>query len=324
MPTIKIQCPSGHRLTLDAKHAGKNVQCPVCKVVMHLPPASAPVVIAGPAPAPRSAAPPGDAASTLRRVAPPASVAKPVRRPAQEEIEEEDDYGESPKQIKKGLKKVRQGLDYHVLKLYLIIVMVALGLIVGILFFLAPLVALGLSIVFLAVTGLGSLACLVLDIMTIIQLAACPATTRARPFAVAYIALEVVGTALVSLSLSLGSGGFQPLFASVGGLLQMGGYLTMALFLQQLAFFLKRKRLAEPVTGLMLLIAVTMFFYMLYAIGGVLALTGGLEGAPGERRAVLDPTGVTLFAIGALGMLVSGAWAFFRYLGLVTSVRNAL
>jgi hypothetical protein len=75
--SLRLICPNGHELIVEAAHIGRKVRCPACKVVMLVPDPNA----AAAPPPPRPPAPPPVPPTAVRQ--PP-----PRRRPDEGPLEE--------------------------------------------------------------------------------------------------------------------------------------------------------------------------------------------------------------------------------------------
>jgi hypothetical protein len=361
MQTVHIQCPNGHLLSLEIQHLGKHIRCPMCQIVMVVPvqqvavrPVPAPMRTAGEMATSPAARQPGAAS---RPAAPPPRppvtvgvTRKPVRRPVEEEDEDEEDeedFGESRRDIRRGMKKVQAGLNFHAIKIWANLGLIGLVFCGLLLLALHPVLGLLALVLIAFVAAAVGLASIILDGLTFKNLMACPVSTRARGLAMAYVALEILHYVTGIASRFLKTPAQEMMVAGISFLLSFAGYLCMVVFLKRLALYMRRRKIADKATVTLILMGLTSFFSMITvfamasAIPQIIAAAAAernmdwnegdedeFPGGPGDPNQPAikppDPPAIAFMVFGLIGALITGIWGFIRYLKLIHEVRDAI
>lgn len=309
MSKLRVRCPQGHLLEVEVAHAGKQVQCPICKVVMSIPEL------------PR--------ARTVTASSPPAASRSKFQE-EEDNTEEDLEEEERPKKLgntKAGLRNVRTGLNYHIAQLYVS----GIGSVLLVIFAIVALV-IGMNAVFNGqalpanqaravaavqedpgglryvpiLAGIIVLASAVLSIICCVYLLAIPEKTRAKNLAIIYVAFGLSAALIGVVIFFLDSNsGFTKVLKLVEGFFVMVSYVCLMLLLKRLCFFLKKSKLAARVNGLFALMGVIVAGYFLIFLGSVAAL--GL-----------------LSLLGVCTIVAVGIWYFIAYLRFLYRVRDAI
>jgi hypothetical protein len=330
--SLRLICPNGHELAVDAAFIGRKVRCPACKVVMLVPDPNPGVA----APPPRPAAPPPMPPTAVRQPPPPGRL--PVEVPLEERDEvilEEPVYDEE-RPRKKGMKNRQRmrlaniGLAFHYAKILCCIVSLLLVLF---LFVIAPVIGIAaaagsaegvgagigivqvascLSLLLLLATpilgGTGSLLCFWV-----------PEKARARVLVIVSFGLEVGGVALMVLGyvLALGSAasgsfaeaGSFSLMPLLGGLVSFAGFILFMIFLRALALYLRDEMSAdEAMRQLIMFLAVGIGGGLVITVLGFVLIRTGRVG------------GFLMLGV-MIGWLVAMTFVFFAILNVIGTLR---
>jgi hypothetical protein len=343
--SLRVLCPNGHELLLEANLLGRKVRCPACKTVMLV---SAPGQPVGAAPPP--------AARDAVQSAPPMPRRRPPAERAEQELEElperadEDEDRPRARKAKGGknrelMLRTRLGLGFHYGKaLCFLIFFIALlitdlltriatagarasagagnaGATEGFASFLFALLV-GLSVfsfiatVVTAVMGfVGSLLCLWV-----------PAKTGTKPLSItsfsldgAGVALTVLGTILLMAAGITGGGLMGVGAAGVGGILYLLGALLVfvalalsMLFLRNLAYYLGDDRTGDECVQVMILL-------LAVGIGGIVVMIG-----LGVALAEVPKAGAVVLGILSLAWIATMIRILLRALALIATLRAQL
>jgi hypothetical protein len=183
MSKLRVRCPQGHLLEVELAHAGKQVQCPLCNVIMRIPDL-----------------PSAKAGTTTGSPAPLHRDLQKDQVEYQGDFEEEDKPQKKFRPNKAGLKPVRLGLNYHIAQLYVLVLgAIFLGILGGVVAANSPDGGMrraageqpGINIVMIFGV-LIRLAYVVLGVISCVYLLQVPERTRTKSLVVAYVALELV------------------------------------------------------------------------------------------------------------------------------------
>jgi hypothetical protein len=332
--SLRLICPNGHELIVEAAYIGRKVRCPACKVVMLVPD---PHAGAAAPPPPRPPAPPPPLPPTgVQQPQPPGRrAAEPPLEQREEVIVEEIGYDEE-RPRKKGMKTrqrmrlVNIGLALHYAELLCIIVALLLYLlmlvilpVIGVAGAAGSVEGVGAGIGILQVVGcLAALLLVATPILGGTGSLLCfwvPEKARARVLVIVSFGLEVGGVALMVLGyvLALGtaaSGAFEAaaslgLVPLLGGLVGLAGFILFMLFLRALALYLRDEMSAdEAMRQLVMFLAVglgggvvvSVLMYVLIRTGRV---------------------GLVLMMGVWIGWLVALTFVFFAILNVIGTIR---
>jgi hypothetical protein len=288
-------------LEVEVAHAGKQVQCPMCQTIMRIP-----------------ELPRARPAATARAPAPAPARQAPQARPEPEAEEEEVEEQPRPKKsgTRAGLARVRVGVTYQLVQLYVKIIgsiLLSVLIIVTVLNQAAAVIkAQGKAV---DVQGFGlvgfvgialSLATMILGILCCIYILGVPDRARAKGLAIAYVVCEISGSACGILGHLVSGLGLASILSLLNSLLGLGALVCFILFSKRLCEFIRRRSLAGDATTLLGLLGVLAMGYFLLFLSSFV------------------PILAILSWIGGLILLVVGIWFLFRYARFLHDVRSAL
>jgi hypothetical protein len=306
---MHIRCPNDHVLEAPESHAGKRVQCPACKAIIVVP---APVADPPPVMVARVVKePPGEARAT------------PV-------AEYEDEHWPDARAAQReALLKVKTGLGYHVIKIYVAVVG-AFVLVIAFFVWGAMLVHEGrkdpgrflnarkgevvrMSMPLVALLVLYDLGVGALGLIGSAHCTFIPKQSMARPSIMAALVadtvLVVVGLFAAFYQMSFGR---SPVLEWLVLFARITSYFAFFIFLRRLAFYKKKRWLADE--------AFSVMWFAFAVVGAYLAGSFLMAGFRAELRQSAD---LFTLAIG-LGMLSVLAIWLIRYVKLLNDFRAVL